>query len=185
MKNSGRQTRCIVQMTKLKCYMYIIFHFKQIYRHCNAKNAKTKNFLSLFHIFLQTVSYMYGEVRKFFQTDKPSFANKAVLIKAKVLNFNYLIFSRVKIYSAHISVNINFICDSSFDSFLSCCLLARAWSYLYSPQYFVLAKLGSRSVWISRGQMDFNPAYELLQCTKTGSRNKSTPTDVASLLFLQ
>jgi len=31
-----------------------------------------------------------------------------------------------------------------------------------------LARLGSTSVWVSRGQINFNPADELLQCTETG-----------------
>ena len=31
-----------------------------------------------------------------------------------------------------------------------------------------MARLGSRSVWVCRGQINFNPAGELLQCTETG-----------------
>ena len=113
---------------------------------------------------------MYGDVGKFFWTEKLPFANNASLNRSKSSEFKVFdFFSRVEIhmYSVLLLVWI-FIYDSSFDSLLCCCILARAWSYMYFPQYFILARLGSRSVFVSRGQINFNPADELLQCTEAG-----------------
>ena len=129
---------------------------------------------------------MYGDVGKFFWTEKLPFANNASLNRSKSSEFKVFdFFSRVEIhmYSVLLLVWI-FIYDSSFDSLLCCCILARAWSYMYFPQYFILARLGSRSVFVSRGQINFNPADELLQCTETGLRYylETTPTDFAFLL---